>query len=101
MPLDEPVHVVGTLDREPSGFVLRVDGGGYWQLHQARKAHRFIGQRVEVMGHRIGFNDISCDGIWRAGDPPPRPRRKLGIEYLIPAAAIAFGLVVTLAGWLD
>jgi len=100
MPLDRPIHVVGTLDRGPAGFVLRVDGDGYWQLHQARKARHLVGQRVKISGHRIGFNDLSCDSIWRAGEPPPRPRGRLGLEYLVAAAAIAFGLIATVAGLL-
>jgi hypothetical protein len=101
MPLDRPVHVVGTLNLEPSGlFVLRVDGGGFWQLHQVRKASQLVGQRVEISGHRIGFNELSCDSIWRAGEPPPRPRDQFGLEYLLPAAAIAFGLIAALAVWL-
>jgi len=99
MPLNTPVHVVGILVREASGLVLRVDGGGYWQVHQAGKVHGLIGQHVEVVGYRIGFNDIACDCIWRAGEPQPRSR-KFGAGFLILAVVIAIGLAASLTGWL-
>lgn len=98
MPLNTPVHVVGMLEREASGLVLRPDGGGYWQLHQAGNTRELMGRRVEVAGHRIGFNDIACDAIWPAGEPQPRSR-KLGAEILIPAAVVIAGLIASLAGW--
>ena len=96
MPLNEPVHIVGMLVREPAGLVLRVDGGGYWQLDQVHRARDLIGQRVEVVGHRVGFNDIACDSVWRAGEPRPRPRR-FGLEFLVPGL-IALTLVALVAG---
>lgn len=99
MPLNAPIHVVGVLEREPSGLVLRADEGGYWQLHQAGNTRGLVGERVEIIGHRIGFNDIACDSIWRAGEPQPRIR-KLRLDLLIPAAAVAMGLAASLAGWL-
>jgi len=61
MPLNTPVHVAGILSREPSGLVLRADGGGHWQLYQAGNTRELVGRRVEVAGYRIGFNDIACD----------------------------------------
>lgn len=99
MLLNEPVHVVGTLVREPAGLVLRVDGGGYWQLEGVRRADGLIGQRVEVAGHRVGFNDIACDSVWRAGEPQPRSR-KLGFELLLPVM-VALAIVAGVAGWLS
>lgn len=100
MPLNTPVHAVGILEREPSGLVLQVDGGGYWQLHQAGNTRELVGRRVEVAGYRIGFNDIACDCIWPAGEPQPRTR-KLHAEILIAGAAVAAGVVASLAGWFD
>lgn len=99
MPLNTPVHVVGMLEREPSGLVLREHGGAYWQLHQAGNTRQLTGKRVEVAGYRIGFNDIACDCIWPAGEPRPRARR-FGVGFVMPAAVVVAGLIASLAGWL-
>jgi hypothetical protein len=46
----------GLLLRGDLGLVLRLDGGGEWQLDAPGRAQRYIGQRVQIEGTRDGFN---------------------------------------------
>lgn len=45
--------------------VLRVDGGGEWQLDIAKSWRHFLGKRVTVKGAREGFNILAVDIIRR------------------------------------
>ena len=46
----------GLLLRGDLGLVLRLDGGGEWQLDAPCRAQRYIGQRVQIEGKRDGFD---------------------------------------------
>lgn len=43
--------------------VLRVDGGGEWQLDLTKKWHHLLGQRVTVTGIRDGFDFLAVEKI--------------------------------------
>ena len=68
-----------------------------WEVEERRRSRRLAGQEVELVGYRAGFNKVSCDQIWPAGQPRPRPP-KVNIEYLLAAGLVGFGLIAILAG---
>lgn len=68
-----------------------------WEVEERRRSLRLVGQEVELVGHRAGFNKVSCDQIWPAGQPRPRPP-KVNIEYLLAAGLVGLGLIAILAG---
>lgn len=75
MPSHGTLHLVGELRCGPLFLELHVDGGGVREFDPTRLATRLVGRRVEVIGTRIGFNDLRCDEIWPAGHARrPRPR---------------------------
>ncbi|CAN5406956.1 hypothetical protein BH11PSE5_BH11PSE5_16960 [soil metagenome] len=43
--------------------VLRVDGGGEWQLDVTKSWRHFLGKRVTVKGARDGFDVLAVDAI--------------------------------------
>ena len=97
MPMSAQLHLRGRLERGPYGLVLRIGGGGAWEVETRRRARRLVGQEVEVVGHRAGFNSVSCDQIWIAGQPRPQPS-KINIEYLLAAGLVGYGFIAILAG---
>jgi len=67
-------HVeAGTLRSNHFGFVLEMDGGGFWalELWSVQKPQRYFGQRVKVEGTRVGFNILDVDRMWPEGEPRP------------------------------
>ena len=98
MPLRSDLHLRGRLEQGRYGLVLRADGGGAWDLETGRRAHRFVGSEVEVLGHRAGFNGLVCAQLWPAGQPRPRPPR-FNFEYILAAGLVANGLIAVLAGF--
>jgi hypothetical protein len=97
VPLNADLHLRGRLEKGPYGLVLRADGGGVWELETRRRARRFLGREVEVVGHRAGFNGLVCDQVWPAGQPRPR-RSRISIEYLLAASLVGYGLIAFLLG---
>ena len=91
------LHLRGRLERGPYGLVLRIGGGGAWEVETRRRARRLVGQEVEVVGHRAGFNGLICDQIWLAGQPRPRSS-KIKIEYLLAAGLVGYGFIAFFAG---
>lgn len=61
----------GLLLRGDLGLVLRLDGGGEWQLEAPGKAERYIGQRVRIEGIRDGFDLLAVTKL----EPFERTRR--------------------------
>lgn len=63
----------GTLRLNHFGYVLDMDGGGFWVLEMwgVRKPRHYLGQRVTVEGARVGFNILSVDRFWREGEQRP------------------------------
>jgi hypothetical protein len=88
-------HLTGTLEQSHNGLVLRIDGGGTWELESTRAARKLVGFRVEIIGQRSGFNGLVCDQIWPAGQPRPQAA-KLRLEFLLTAALVAYGLYATI-----
>ena len=77
------VHVVeGTLGFDRYIHILKVDGGGQWQLDIGRSVRSLIGKRVMVRGTRAGFDLLDVSKIWLAGEPEPRTTRD-AIAHLI------------------
>lgn len=91
------LHLRGRLERGSVGLVLRAEGGGTWELDAGGRAHRLVGQQVEVVGQRAGFNGISCEQVWPADTPRPRQSR-LRIEYLLAGGLVAYGVLAFLMG---
>ncbi len=60
----------GTFRRNHFGFVLEMDGGGFWELEfrPMRGASRYLDQRVTVEGIRLGFNLLEVVRIKRDED---------------------------------
>lgn len=97
MPLSGELYVCGRLCEEESGLVLHVDGGK-WQLVASSRARHLIGQNVNIVGQRSGFNEIICEAIWIAGTPRPKRMRVL-LELLIAGSAV-LGSYLALLAWL-
>lgn len=59
----------GTLRRNHFGYVLEMDGGGFWVLDVGWgwKARKLVGQRVTIEGTRAGFNLLDVKRMRRAG----------------------------------
>lgn len=77
------VHLVeGTLDFDCYIYILKVDGGGQWQLDIGRSVRSLIGKRVMVRGTRAGFDLLDVSKIWLAGEPEPRTAREI-VAHLI------------------
>lgn len=77
------VHLVeGTLGFDRYTHILRVDGGGRWQLDIGRSVRSLIGKRVMVRGTRAGFDLLDVTKIWLAGEPEPRTMREI-VAHLI------------------
>jgi Protein of unknown function (DUF5818) len=75
MPDDQTYHLVGDL-RSGAFFVeLHTPDGAVWELDRNEETLQFLGQRVEVVGVRIGFNDLRYEQIWPAGQERPAPRK--------------------------
>ncbi len=72
MPMGTKYRVVGQLNFDAAGYLLRVDGGGTWRLDLGLRswwlARRWGGQRVVVFGMREGFDTLSVKRIERC-DP--------------------------------
>lgn len=97
MPLRGDLHLLGRLEQGAYGLVLRVDGGGVWELETRRRVRRLVGSKVEVVGHRAGFNGLLCEQVWPAGTPRPRQGR-VRIEYLLAGGLVAYGVIASLMG---
>lgn len=97
LPMSADLHLHGRLEHGRFGLVLRAEGGGIWELDAGRRAHRLVGQQVEVVGQRAGFNGIACEQVWPAGSPRPR-QSKLRIEYLLAGGLAAYGFIAFLMG---
>lgn len=91
------LHLRGRLERGRVGLILRTEGGGTWELDAGGRAHRLVGQPVEVVGQRAGFNGIACEQVWPAGTPRPRQSR-LRIEYILAGGLVAYGIIALLMG---
>lgn len=96
MPSCDPVHATGVLGRSDDGLVLRVAGGGSWSLDDHRDVAALLGRRVEVEGWRSGFNAIACERIWPVGEPAPRRRQAVKIEFALVAGLLILGFAAPL-----
>ncbi|WP_323810412.1 DUF5818 domain-containing protein [Sphingobium baderi] len=58
---------IGTLRSNHFGFVLEMDGGGFWVLEfwSVRRINQYLNQRVTVEGIRTGFNQLEVVRIKR------------------------------------
>jgi len=97
LPVSKDLHLRGRLEKGSFGLILRADGGGTWELDTGHRAHRLVGQQVEVVGQRAGFNALVCDQVWPAGTPRPR-RPKLRIEFVLAGGLVAYGFIAFLMG---
>lgn len=70
----------GTLRHNHFGYVLEMDGGGFWVLEfwPIREMGHLLDQRVTVEGVRAGFNILDIDRIKRANEDWPHRRRWTG-----------------------
>ncbi len=93
MPSDDTYHLVGELRSGDYFLELHTAQGAVWEFDRSKDALKLLGQRVEVIGERIGFNDLRVHQIWRAGDPrPPRPR----LSPIMRQAVIAIAMLVVI-----
>lgn len=97
MPLSIDICLSGRLTRGRHGLELCANGGT-WQLVHCQRAHLMTGRDVHVIGQRTGFNEISCEAIWLAGEPRPR-RRQVPWELLSVSAVVVGGYAFMLL-WL-
>lgn len=91
------LHLRGRLGQGRFGLVLHAEAGGTWELDAGGRAHRLVGQQVEVVGQRAGFNGLACEQVWPAGTPQPR-QRKWRIEYLLAGGLATYGFIAFLRG---
>lgn len=78
--------------------MLELPGGGNWQIEPSRSVNRLIGERVTVEGTRSGFNDISCQRVWKVGTA--RPRFEIGMaEKWSVIALVIFSLILAISGY--
>lgn len=96
MPIGARLHVTGTLERSPHGFAVR-NGTGLTQIGYIRGARRLVGRHVEVQGRRAAFDEITCDRIWRHGEPPPAMSSLPQLEQVLAAIFIFYGLAASFA----
>ena len=99
MPLNAGLHLRGRLEQGRYGLLLRTDGGGVWELETRRRARRLVGSKVEVVGHRAGFNGLVCEQVWPAGQRRPRAPW-INIEYALAAVLVGYGFIAFLGGLL-
>lgn len=97
MPVSADLHLRGRLELGPLGLILRAEGGGTWELDVGPRVRRLVGQQVEVVGQRAGFNAVACEQVWLAGGPRPR-RIKIRIEYVLAGGLAAYGFIAFLMG---
>lgn len=98
MPVSEPIHETGLLVDSALGPLLKVQGGGSWQIEPSRAVNRLIGERVTVEGTRSGFNDVACQRIWKEGTT--RPRFEIGIvEKWTATALVLLSLSLAVFGY--
>lgn len=96
MPLSGEFHLTGLLASGPDGLVLHVDGG-IWQIEAPRAAHKLVGEEVELIGTRDGFNTLICKQVWLAGTERPR-RLGLYIETALLSAVSIYGFLAAIVG---
>ena len=86
---NDRLHLIGTLHSGPLFLRLHVEDGGVWEIDPTAAALPLVGRRVEVIGTRVGFNDLQCDQIWPAGSPmpPERPHLLVRMGYWLWALA--------------
>lgn len=97
MPVNQSVRETGLLVDSAQGPLLKVSGGGKWQIEPSRIVNRLIGERVTVEGTRSGFNDIACQRIWKDGTQ--RPRFEIGmVEKWTVSALVALSLFLAVLG---
>lgn len=98
MPVKQPVRETGLLVDSAQGPLLKVSGGGNWQIEPSRAVNRLIGERVTIEGTRSGFNDIACQRIWKEGTQ--RPRFEIGVvEKTTVSALVALSLFLAVLGY--
>lgn len=90
----------GLLVKEGNALLLQRDDGGYWRLEAPRKAYRLVGQRVELVGSRCGFDELIVERIIANG----RVFHQAWTMRWQVGAAIAVTLVLlpwvlSIAGW--
>lgn len=96
MPIGAQMHVAGTLERGPHGFAVR-SGTGLTQIGYPRGAGKLIGRTVEVEGRRTAFDEITCDRIWRHGEPRPATPSLPSVEHVLIGMVLVYGLAASLA----
>jgi Protein of unknown function (DUF5818) len=96
MPIGAQLHVAGTLECGPYGYVVR-SGTGRTQIGYPRGARNMIGRRVEVEGCRVAFDEITCDRIWQHGEPRPTRRSLPRIDHMLIAVFVAYGFIASVA----
>lgn len=98
MPISQPVRETGVLVDSAQGPLLKLPGGGNWQIEPSRAVNRLIGERVTIEGTRLGFNDIACQRIWKEGTE--RPRFEIGmVEKWIVSALVVLSLFLAILGY--
>lgn len=91
MPVSQPIRETGFLVDSAQGPLLKVSGGGMWQIEPSRAVNQLIGEHVIVEGTRAGFNDLACERIWKEG--ANRPRFAIGmLEKWTASALVALSL---------
>lgn len=63
----------GTLRHNHFGYILEMDGGGFWVLEfwSMRDVGHFLDDRVTIQGVRTGFNLLDVDRIKCEGEDWP------------------------------
>lgn len=98
MPVSQPIRESGLLVDSAQGPLLKVSGGGMWQMEPSRAANRLIGEHVIVEGTRAGFNDLACERIWKEGTR--RPRFAIGmLEKWTASALVIFSLFLAVISY--
>lgn len=96
--MSQPICETGLLVDSAQGPLLKLSGGGNWQIEPSRAVNRLIGERVMLEGTRSGFNDFACQRIWKEGTA--RPRFEIGmVEKWIASALVAFSLFMAVIGY--
>lgn len=63
MPKGTRHDLTGTLLQKGARLILRMEGGGEWELDTAKSVRHLLGRPVKVSGVRADFNLIDVDKI--------------------------------------
>ena len=63
MPMGSRHDEIGLLRWDRGTLILLRDEGGRWRLETGRRAEAMVGQRVRIVGTRVGFDLLAVSKI--------------------------------------